>query len=102
MPEEAKPSPPSPPPPRAPLTWPAVLVVAAALVTFAPVLRNDFVNFDDKIAIQYKPRLTAPTAESLKHYWTQLEPHDEFYAPVTYSTWCLVAHVPESHDAATG
>src|SRR4051812_41108355 len=89
-------------PRRRPLLWPGLTVVGLSLAVFAPVLRHDFVNWDDKIAIQHNARLTPPTAESLKHYWTELDAHDEFYVPMNYSTWWVLAHAAQTRDPASG
>jgi Flp pilus assembly protein TadD len=100
MPAGTTPSPPptSPPPPS--LLWPAVLVVCVTLAAFSRVLVNDFVNWDDKIAIQHNPSFTPPTAKSLKYYWTDMDPHNEFFVPVNYTTWWLLAHLAPATDAA--
>ena len=85
---------------RRPLLWPALLVFGLSLATFVRVLGNDFVNWDDLIVIRTNPRYNPPTVEALKYYWTGLTPHDEFYVPINYTVWWVLAHTPRAVDAA--
>jgi Flp pilus assembly protein TadD len=70
------------------------LLVAITAGVFAPVLRHDFLDWDDRDAVQHNPDFNPPTADSLGHYWT--ETHLSFFVPVTYTVWWLVANVAGS------
>src|SRR5687768_18176766 len=48
---------------RRPLLLPGCVVAGLALLAFAPVLRHDFVEGDDRSAIQHNPRLNPPRSE---------------------------------------
>src|SRR5881396_3414394 len=72
----------------------AVAVAALLVLTlaaFAPVLRNEFVSWDDEQTIVRNPWLNPPTTESLGRAWR--EPKMDIWAPLTYTAWWLVAHV---------
>ena len=77
---------------RRTLLLPGCVVAGVALLAFAPVLRHEFVEGDDRSAIQHNPRLNPPTAAGLARYWTDMRPHKEFYVPVNYTAWWLLAH----------
>src|SRR5215218_1208652 len=85
-----------------PLLLPACLVAGLSLLAYLPVLGHGFVEWDDRAVIAANPRLLAPTAEGLARYWTDLRPHQEFYAPVNYTAWWLVAHVAGRYSPAHG
>jgi tetratricopeptide (TPR) repeat protein len=72
------------------------VVIAAAV--FAPVLRLDFLDWDDRGAVQHNPDFNPPTLDSLGHYWT--ETHLQFFVPVTYTAWWVVAYVAGTTDAS--
>jgi tetratricopeptide (TPR) repeat protein len=88
---------------KPPKTWPKTVLLAALLVVttaavFSPVLRLDFLDWDDRGAVQRNPDFNPPTLDSLGHYWTGT--HLQFYVPVTYTTWWLVAHVAGTTGAS--
>ena len=87
------------PPRRRPLFWPAVVAAVLPLLAFSPVLVNGFVNWDDRVAILKNPSFNPPTVQSLKYFWTEMDPHNEFFVPVNYTTWWLLAHVARDTDA---
>jgi protein O-mannosyl-transferase len=73
----------------------AILIAAITAVTFAPVARNGFVGFwDDNLAIAQNPDYNPPKLANLAHYWVP-PPKRQFYVPVTYSLWGLVAMVAQ-------
>jgi tetratricopeptide (TPR) repeat protein len=81
---------------------PACVVAGVSLLAYLPVLGHGFVEWDDRAVIASNPRLLAPTAEGLSRYWTELRPHQEFYAPVNYTVWWLIAHVAGRYSPAHG
>jgi hypothetical protein len=64
--DRAQPEPVSRPPS---LLAPAALVVALSLLTFLPVLRNGFIDWDDPTQIVHNPRFNPPTLAGLLQYW---------------------------------
>ena len=71
----------------------ACLVALITFLVFSPVLRHGFVDvWDDDIAITNNPDYNPPTLHKLLHYWVP-PPHEEFYVPVTYTLWGLVAMI---------
>lgn len=69
------------------------LVAILILAVFSPVLRNGFVGFwDDNLAIVQNPDYNPPKLANLVHYWVP-PPKRQFYVPVVYSLWGLVAMV---------
>jgi tetratricopeptide (TPR) repeat protein len=68
-----------------------LLIVIATLVTFGPVVRNQFTNWDDQTTIANNARLHGPIGESLSYYWKHSA--SELYVPVTYTVWTVLAKV---------
>jgi hypothetical protein len=68
-----------------------LLIVLAILVTFGPVVRNEFTNWDDQTTIASNPLLRGPVGSSLTHYWKHAEA--ELYVPLTYTVWTALAKV---------
>jgi tetratricopeptide (TPR) repeat protein len=64
-----------------------VLVLATA-IAYAPVLLNDFVNFDDALYVRDNPSVRAGlTARSVRWAWTAL--HAGYYQPLTWMSFQL-------------
>src|SRR4051794_27956974 len=76
---------------RHPLLAPAACVVGVTLFTFLPLLRNDFIDWDDPTAIVQNPRLNPPTLAGLAGYWGRPRLGEEFYVPLNYTAWWLLA-----------
>jgi protein O-mannosyl-transferase len=78
--------------------WPLILIlVGATIVTYAPIIGNDFVSWDDPDTISGNPRLSPPTIESVGYYWRHAA--GGLYIPVTYTYWGMLA-IPGREDAA--
>lgn len=88
------------PPRRGHVLAAAAVIVIATLATFFPVVRHDFVDWDDWATVKTNPRLNPPTLSGLAHYWRQFNPHEEFYVPINYTAWWLLAHVARGQDVA--
>jgi protein O-mannosyl-transferase len=73
-----------------------LLVLTAAI--FSPLLRCQFLNWDDPVTIQHNPRLFPPTLQGLGENWSQTQGH--LYVPVTYTVWWLVAFIIRQPTAA--
>src|SRR4051812_11214547 len=89
-------------PARRPMLLPACVVAGGSLLAYPPGVGHGFVEWDDRAVIASNPRLLAPTADGLLKYWTNLRPHQEFYAPVNYTVWWLIAHVAGRYSPAHG
>jgi hypothetical protein len=73
------------------LVWPALLLALLTFGVFSPILRNDFAGiWDDDIYIAHNPDYNPPTLKKLAHYWVP-PPKEEFFVPVLYTTWGLIA-----------
>ena len=83
--------------------WALALLILAVTLTFAPVLRNGFLAWDDDKTIEHNPRIEHPSAANLLHYWRH--PYMDLYVPVTYTAWSGIAwasrllHGSQSEDA---
>lgn len=77
----------------------ALAIAALAALTFAGVLRNQFVNWDDTIAITQNPHLLAPGVIR----WAVTTTLLDHYQPVAWLVWASVANtlgiVPVSFHA---
>jgi hypothetical protein len=68
-------------------------LVVATVAVFHPVLRHEFVGWDDPETIYENPLLRPPTWHGVAHYWTHGDPG--LYAPLTYLFWSALAHVAQ-------
>jgi hypothetical protein len=73
----------------------ALLVLT--LVATGRLIGDDFVGFDDPTTIANNPAFNPPTIRSIAHYW--VAPAEALYAPVTYTTWGLLAGVARVDQA---
>jgi Tfp pilus assembly protein PilF len=73
-----------------PLAAPLLLLIVVFAV-FSPVLRNDFVNWDDQSEILENPSFNPVTIAGLT--WNFSHTRLTLYMPVTYVTWGVVAAV---------
>ena len=82
--------------------WVVVLLLAAVLAAYFPVLGLPFVNWDDPYILFRNRTLNPPTAASVRAWWTR--PHEGLYTPVAYTVWGAVAfiHWSPAREAATG
>jgi Flp pilus assembly protein TadD len=69
----------------------AALLAAIVLAAFYPVLRHEFLEWDDHLVIAQNPDFLPPRLSTLGHYWTA--PYAQFYVPLTYTIWWTLAHV---------
>jgi hypothetical protein len=77
-----------------------ILLSTAVGVTFIPVLRHGFVNWDDQAQLYQNPDFNPPTVAKVMRYWR--EPHMQLYLPLTYSVWGVVAAAAYEVDAPDG
>lgn len=69
--------------------WIKWLILALVLVTFAPICRHPFVDWDDDYTIEHNPLILQPTLEHTLHYWKHQ--YMDLYVPVTYTVWSGLA-----------
>lgn len=74
------------------------LIALACLITFAPVLGNGFVSWDDYQTISRNPRMDPPSFDGLAYYWQHAHMH--LYAPLTYTVWTALAALARATDSA--
>jgi len=71
--------------------------------TFARVLANDFVSWDDRETIAQNEKLNPPSVRGVAHYWRNAA--GGLYVPVTYTYWSLLATIdgpnPRVYHAAS-
>ena len=73
--------------------WMPLLVAGVTLLVFAPVLKHEFLFWDDNVFLLRNPELNPPTAAALAKFWGHpLAGYKQFYVPVTYTVWWVVAH----------
>src|SRR5438874_7461970 len=65
------------------------IIVVATIGTLWPVLKCDFVNFDDLQTVSQNPLLKPPSRDGVMHIWTHA--HMGLYVPVTYTVWSAIA-----------
>lgn len=78
-------------PPSARAEWVCVgMLILIVVAVFCPIVTHTFIEGDDQLAIADNPDFKPPTSASLGHYWTA--PYLQFYVPVLYTTWWVIAH----------
>jgi len=78
-------------PARSSLLWPSLLLALLTFGVFSPILRNDFTGaWDDDKYIANNADYNPPSLKKLGHYWVP-PPKEEFFVPVLYTTWGLIA-----------
>jgi protein O-mannosyl-transferase len=77
--------------PSRPVPWICLALAALTLITFHPVLRFGFVNWDDMEHVARNPDMAHPTWEAVQRYWSK--PYFGMWAPVTYTTWLATAEI---------
>jgi hypothetical protein len=76
---------------RGRVTLLGLLIVAATLAAFCPLVTCDFTNWDDDHTVAENRALLPPTPASLIGFWDPSRPRGDLWIPVTYSTWWVVA-----------
>jgi hypothetical protein len=93
-------------PTPAPLNLTAILAAILVIVTFiafSPVLRNDFVYWDDNVNVFENPHLSPLTPANLAFFWAH--PYQQLYIPISYTVFAILAKISLSMRAdpsATG
>src|SRR6476659_4098104 len=67
------------------------LLTLAIVMTFGPVVRNNFTDWDDPDTIWANPHLHPATFSNIGWYWNHSDA--ELYIPVTYTAWGGLAHL---------
>lgn len=63
------------------------------IITFAPVLRNGFVAWDDPQTFMENPDLNPPTIARTLRFWNPVNPIAGLYVPITYTVWAAISSV---------
>src|SRR5689334_22806070 len=71
--------------------WIAGLITLAIAITFGPLVRASFTDWDDQDTIWQNPHMRPATMATLGHYWTHTE--GELYIPLTYTVWAGLAKI---------
>lgn len=74
---------------RVELSTSAIALTTVALVTFGPVLRNEFLNWDDPAVLLDNPHLGLPGAMG----WAFSTTYMGHYQPLAWLTWSLLAGI---------
>jgi protein O-mannosyl-transferase len=80
----------APAPSRA-VPWICLSLAALMALTFYPVVRCGFVNWDDMEHVAQNPDMRSPTFHALERYWAR--PYFGLWAPVTYTAWLATAAI---------
>ena len=72
------------------------LIVIVTTATFARVVGNEFVSWDDRETIVDNPRVTRPDIENVTYYWRHSA--GGLYIPVTYAYWATLSYVGRGVD----
>ena len=70
----------------------AGLILLITYIVFAPVLNNDFINFDDPIYVTYNKDLAKPIWEGIKYFFGQ-----HYYAG-NYTPFTMIIYALEYHS----
>lgn len=70
---------------------PLLLIVASVALVFGPIVRHQFLAWDDDFTIEANPRIQHPSVENLLYYWQHA--YMDLYVPVTYTAWSALAFV---------
>jgi protein O-mannosyl-transferase len=90
------------PPSRRPL-WFSLLIAGLTFTVFVPVLRHAFLFWDDNVFIFRNSDLNPPRADGLAKIWGHpIAGYHQFYVPVTYTVWWIVAHFARAAGANGG
>lgn len=68
-----------------------VAVATITLLALGRVVTNEFTGYDDPGTISNNPAFNPPTWRGVAKYW--IAPEGALYAPLTYTTWGLLAFV---------
>ncbi|MBU0673297.1 MAG: tetratricopeptide repeat protein [Proteobacteria bacterium] len=70
-------------------TLPLLLLVITVVAVYAPLIGDDFLNFDDDYNVYNNTRVISHSFANLLSFWKA--PYLKLYIPVTYSIWLLLA-----------
>lgn len=79
---------------RAAKWLPVLLILAATLVVFGPIVKHQFLAWDDDFTLELNPRMRQPSVENMAYYWRHS--FMDLYVPVTYTVWSGLAFVAKA------
>ena len=74
-----------------------MVAVFAVLFVFLPIVRHEFVAWDDDINIYDHPHLNPARTDPIVRIWQ--EPYQKMYIPVTYSVWWGLAWLTQWRES---
>jgi protein O-mannosyl-transferase len=74
---------------QSPRALPIFCLIAVTWLVFGPVVRANFVFWDDPDLVYTNPGLSPPSLAHVAEFWSR--PYQKLYTPMAYTTWSLVA-----------
>lgn len=78
----------------------ALLVALVTTVTFWPLVRHEYIEWDDPHNVFRNPHLHPATAANLIPYWDPRKPAHGLYVPMTHTVWFIIAPVARDADGS--
>ncbi len=78
--------------------WPIAVLVAATLLTLAPVCGHPFVHWDDTHNFERDNSIARAPIWDMPRFWS--EPIKDLYVPVTYTVWWIVGALARTGDGS--
>ncbi|MGO8674063.1 MAG: tetratricopeptide repeat protein [Capsulimonadaceae bacterium] len=76
----------------------AVAIAVIVAIAFSPVLRADFIDWDDDIHVYQNPHLIGANGPDAGYFWSN--PYRDMFMPVTYSLWAGLVRVAKAPAGA--
>ncbi|HEY2588688.1 MAG TPA: hypothetical protein VGI81_23300 [Tepidisphaeraceae bacterium] len=73
---------------------PLLLILAATLVVFGPIIKHQFLAWDDDFTLEFNPRMRQPSVANTVYYWRHA--FMDLYVPVTYTVWSGLAFLAKA------
>jgi len=81
------------------LVIPLGLVIVVVL-TYAPVVNHEFLNYDDDLLVTKNPHLYPASWAGLRRIWSS--GYEGLYMPLTYTSWFALASIGATVEPASG
>jgi protein O-mannosyl-transferase len=81
------------------MRWISPLILfLLVLGVFTPLLKCDFVDWDDRETIALNPIFNPPSLQGIAHCWSLSNPQRSLYVPLTYTMWGILAKISLRHE----
>jgi Tfp pilus assembly protein PilF len=70
-----------------------LILLFLVLGVFSPLLKCDFVDWDDRETIALNPAFNPPNFGEIAHCWSVSNPQRSLYVPLTYTMWGVLAEI---------